>query len=314
MYWKIKSAIQNTISLLPSEISYDVYCSLQRKFGGLRNINPTDKFIASMEVWNRILKQDQSPVGKVFLEVGTGRIPLMPIGYWLMGAEKIITIDVNPYLKRDLLAEALCYMLDHKDEIHSLFGDLIDQKRLQALLALVEFDRKTSVDEVLKLCQISYVAPGDAANTGLPDECIDYHTSYTVYEHIPNKLLEKIIKEGNRITKNSGLFIHCIDYSDHFSHSDKSISAINFLQYSDKEWDKYAGNRYMYMNRLRHDDFLDLFEGASQVVIAVDPNVDHRSEKMLKSNKIKLVEKFRLKQESVLIISSSWITSKKIAT
>ena len=50
-----------------------------------------------------------------------------------------------------------------------------------------------------------------------------------------------------------------VDYSDHFSHSDQTISSINFLRYSDDEWQRYAGNRYMYMNRLRHDDVLALF-------------------------------------------------------
>ena len=50
-----------------------------------------------------------------------------------------------------------------------------------------------------------------------------------------------------------------IDYSDHFAHSDKNISAINFLQFNDEEFEELAGNRYMYMNRLRHSDFTAIF-------------------------------------------------------
>jgi hypothetical protein len=66
---------------------------------------------------------------------------------------------------------------------------------------------------------------------------------------------EKIINEGNRILSEEGLFVHLIDCSDHFSHNDKSISRINFLQYNVTQWNKLAGNRYVYVNRLRHDDF-----------------------------------------------------------
>ena len=33
-----------------------------------------------------------------------------------------------------------------------------------------------------------------------------------------------------------GLALYYIDLSDHFSHDDHSISAINFLQFSDEQW------------------------------------------------------------------------------
>jgi hypothetical protein len=33
---------------------------------------------------------------------------------------------------------------------------------------------------------------------------------------------------------------------------------------------RYAGNKYMYMNRLRHDDFLDLFKSFGQKIIEVE--------------------------------------------
>jgi hypothetical protein len=62
-----------------------------------------------------------------------------------------------------------------------------------------------------------------------------------------------------------GLFVHFIDHSDHFSHSDATISPINFLKHCESDWQGYAGNRYMYMNRLRHDDMIELIResGAS---------------------------------------------------
>jgi len=180
-------------------------------------------------------KRNRSPSGKVFLEVGTGRVPLVPLAYWLMGAESTITIDLNHYLKEELIAEHLRYIVENEEEILELFGSLIDRGRFNDLLNVAK-TFKSSAYEFLDLCRIIYIAPGDAANTNLPEHHIDFHTSYTVFEHIPPNVLVRILREGNRIIKGNGLFVHRIDYSDHFSHSDKNISAINFLQYSDDEW------------------------------------------------------------------------------
>jgi len=310
MHWKLKSKIQNAISLLPSAASYEAYYWVQRHFGGLRRVDPTSRFIAAIETWKKIQSQERSPTGKIFLEVGTGRAPIVPIAYWLMGAESTITVDLNPYLKEELIAEHLRYISENRDKIISLFGSLIDIQRFDALVNIGS-KSKLSASELLDLCQIVYIAPGDAANTNLPDQHIDFHTSYTVFEHIPPNVLPDILREGNRIIKTDGLFVHRIDYSDHFSHSDKNISAINFLQYSDNEWATYADNIYMYMNRLRHDDFLALFESVGQRIVAVEPSINERAEEMLKAKTLSLNDRFKSKTQEVLAITGAWILTEK---
>jgi len=130
---------------------------------------------------------------------------------------------------------------------------------------------------------IRYQAPGDAAHLDLPAGSTDYHVSFTVLEHIPPGVLQSILLEGKRVLKRDGLFIHTVDLSDHFAHSDGSISAINFLQFSEKEWMRYAGNRYMYHNRLRVDDYVDLFEAAGLQVLCIGSSTDARALKELGS-------------------------------
>ena len=117
-------------------------------------------------------------------------------------------------------------------------------------------------EKFLSEANIQYLAPADAANTRLPDESVDYHISTTVFEHIPRQDIERILKEAKRILKKDGIAIHFIDLSDHFQHQDKSITSINFLRYSDEEWDKIAGNQFAYCNRLRASDYFSLFEEA----------------------------------------------------
>lgn len=310
MYWKLKATIQNAVSLLPSGASYDAYYWIQRHFGGLRRVDPSCGLFAGIETWKRIQRRGCSPLGKVFLEVGTGRVPLVPLSYWLMGAESTITIDLNPYLKGELIAELMRCIIEKEKEILGLFGSLINRKRLDVLMNFAKKINPT-VDEFLNLCHIMYIAPADAANTLLPERHVDFHTSYTVFEHIHKNILINILKEGNRIIKDNGLFVHRIDYSDHFSHSDKKISSINFLQYSDDEWEKYAGNRYMYMNRLRHDDYLTLFISAGQKIVEVESDTDQRSEELLSTERFILNERFRSKPKEVLAISGAWIVAEK---
>ncbi len=310
MHWKLKAKIQSTVSLLPSSASYASYYWIQRHFGGLKQLNPISRLTAAIETWKQIQGQSYTPSGKVFFEVGTGRVPLVPLAYWLMGAEKTITIDLNPYLKTDLVAESLQYISENKEEILNLFGSLIDKKRFDELLAFSR-DSDFSVSTFLDLCRVNYISPGDAADTRLPEQSIDFHTSFTVFEHIPLEVLRKILEEGNRIIKDDGLFVHRIDYSDHFSHSDNTISAINFLKYSDDEWKRYAGNRYMYMNRLRHDDFISLFESVGHSIVEAEPTIDEHSQELLRNGSLQLNERFSSKPEDVLAIRGAWIMSQK---
>lgn len=310
MHWKLKSAIQNTLSLLPSSASYAAYYQVQRRFGGLRQVNPTINLRAGVETWKQIVEQDYDPLNKVFLEVGTGRATIVPLAYWLMGAKRVVTIDANPYVKAELIAEHVRYIATNRAEIEEIFGSLLDRQRFAKLLDFSQ--SKFDLDKFFTLCQIEYLAPGDASITSLPANSIDFHTSFTVFEHIPPEVLKQILQEGNRIIKDGGLFVHRIDYSDHFSHSDSTISAINFLQYSDEEWDKYAGNRYMYMNRLRHDDFIDLFKSVGHLIVEAKTYVSQRSQKLLQNKEIVLDPQFEAKSENILSIASSWIISRKI--
>lgn len=310
MHWKTKARIQNAISLLPSSASYAVYYWIQRNFGHLRRIEPIAELTAAIDIWKRIQEQDVNPLGKVFLEVGTGRVPLVPLAYWLMGAEKTITIDLNPYLKAELVTENLKYISENREEILTLFGSLIDENRFNELMAMSESSH-LSMPALLDLCRVKYVAPGDAANTDYSDNFFDFHTSYTVFQHIPFDVLKQILEEGNRITKSDSLFVHRIDYSDHFAHSDTSISAINFLQFSDNEWERIAGNRYMYLNRLRHDDYLSLFESVGHHILEVQPYTDQRLQESMRQGNIELDKRFSVKSQDILAITGAWITSRK---
>ncbi len=231
----------------------------------------------------------------------------MPIAFWLLGAGEVTTVDLNPYLKYELIREDIKYIKRNEGETRQLFSEvpLVEERFLQ----LMGFDcSRLQLHDLVDMCNISYIAPGDAANLDLPSNSVDFHTSRNVFEHIPRHTLVSILNEGNRVVRNDGLFVHTIDYSDHFSHSDKSISPINFLQYSDREWAKYAGNRYMYMNRLRVDDVERIYQECNQKVLSIESAVDDGILDLLDGG-FTLDERFNGKSREVLSTTSSCIVS-----
>ena len=78
-------------------------------------------------------------------------------------------------------------------------------------------------------------------------------------EHIPKISINKILKEQYRILKKGGIISAKIDYSDHYAHTDKSISQLKFLKYTGRQWRKYNHKNH-YQNRLRHYEYLDIFK------------------------------------------------------
>ncbi|MFC1951163.1 methyltransferase domain-containing protein [Chloroflexota bacterium] len=309
MKWKLKSLIQNAVSMLPSSLSYRTYYWIQRRFGGLKHVDPRNDLAAGIEIAKRIKKMGHKVEGNVLFEIGTGRNAMAPLSYWLMGAEKTITIDLNPYLKEELVKESITYISSIKEEIIEAFGDNLSQRRLEKLIKFSQSNYNLA--SFLTFCHIEYIAPGNAANTSIPPDSIDFHTSHHVLEHIPPTEIKAILKEGNRITKHNGLFVHRIDHSDHFSHSDQSISTINFLQFNEKEWHKLAGNRYMYMNRLREDDYIKLFEAVNHNIMNIESTKDMKALDLVRKGGLKLNPRFGNKDDDTISIVNSWIISQR---
>ena len=76
-------------------------------------------------------------------------------------------------------------------------------------------------------------------------------------------------------------------------------------------WEKIAGNRYMYMNRLRHDDFIAIFATAGHRILLSVTDINKESEALLENELIKLDNRCKSKSRNVLSIIGSWIVSKK---
>ena len=274
MNWKTKAAIQRAFARLPFG-SEAAYYQLQRRFGNLRT--PESPLLMFREGAAPIfaeLRDCGVPVeGSRVLEVGTGHRIHMPLAFYLAGARSIISVDLYPILKRDLVMATVKELVEHSSEVCAAFQSVADQETVSRRLRKLT-DART-FEELASVMRLQYISPADATQTNLPDHSVDIHFSYTVFEHVPRAVLVGILREASRLVPPQGLICHHVDLSDHFSHADKSIGKINFLQFSSEQWRKIDNDRFGYQNRLRVDDYASIYKEARQRVVQwieiVDP-------------------------------------------
>jgi SAM-dependent methyltransferase len=279
MKWTNKAKIMKFCAALP--LGSLIYKEIQKKFGRLTS-EPSSRLTTAKKMAEFISNNGRKIEGKTFFEVGTGHVPVVPIGLFLCGAEKTVTVDLNRRLDLDLLGGALDWIALHSNQLEEEYASVVDAATFRKRLSLVSAFRNAP-DQFLKEANISYLAPADASKVDLSASSIDYHISNTVMEHIPAETIKKIFTEGKRLLKKDGLFVQFIDLSDHFKHQDKTISSINFLKYSDSKWLSMAGNQFAYCNRLRASDFTALFSELGLSTVDIQSEIDQESLNFLRN-------------------------------
>lgn len=284
MHWTAKAHIQRTCSKIPM-VGDLVYYGLQRAAGGLRHAPPpAPYFRAVRDIASDLQRAGVSLEGARLMEVGTGRGLEVPMGLYLCGAAAVHTYDLYRILLDWRIDAMLSYFAAQSaavaDELapFSAGGAAGVLERIRSLTA-----GQPSAAEAIRRMGIHYYAPADAAASGLPDGSIDAQISFTVFEHIPGEIIERILREASRVLRPGGVTVHHIDLSDHFAHEDGSISLVNFLQYPQKEWDRIAGNRYAYHNRLRVTPMHNHFRAAGHEILWHTTWRDERSERELRN-------------------------------
>jgi SAM-dependent methyltransferase len=187
-----------------------------------------------------------------FFEFGSGRDLIIPLAISAGGAKRFITVDIERLAKFDLVTS-------NAKVIASLSG--------AARPAL------SSWDDLERFWAVDYRAPADARATNFASSTVDCAVSVETLEHIPAVDIFEILKEVRRVLRPDGVALMQIDYGDHFKGFDPSISSFNFLTYCDEDWEPFQ-SRFQYVNRLRHSEYLGLFERAGFEIIVAYP--DHR--------------------------------------
>lgn len=238
---------------------------------------------------------DFDVAGKIGLEIGTGWVPTVPIIHWIMGTEHLYLTDVVRYLDEQTLGLARQNVQWH--------ADLIEQRLGIPQPALVE---RLSRARSLQDFGFTYLAP--VRWQSFEPASVDYVVSRAVLEHIPIGEIPNVLSSITRVLKPGGLSANIIDNSDHFQHSDKSITRLNFLKFSGATWSFICALTDQ-QNRLRHSDYRRFFSSSGLKTVCEERYLDHDALVALEDLQVHPTFK-RYQREDLAAVTSYFVLQK----
>jgi SAM-dependent methyltransferase len=304
MNWRVKGVTQKMLSSLPGGLTLNTW--LQTALGDLRDFEGA--IAGKIQDWVQSMKYlsdaGASIKGVHMMEIGTGWFPVLPVCFVLAGADSVATFDIVPHLTAGGMRRLLKALGKHIPLISETAQ--LSPKSLSERLELLS--RATSLKEQLNVGHINYFAPADAGSTGLESNSMDIVYSNSVFEHVPKETIRQLMVESYRVLKSGGVAMHNIGCNDHYAFFDKSISFVNYLQFSEKEW-RFWNNSLLYQNRLRAPELLQLLSGAGFEITAHRTNVRPGTLEGLRS--IRIAPEFRTFSEEDLVITTSDLVGRK---
>lgn len=300
MNWKLKANVLAVLSRVPGGAS--VYHGLQRLLGTNR-LDVEESLAQVLEIPEMIREAGGDPCRGCYLEVGTGWRPFLPFVLSLIGAERILTFDINPWLN-------YAYALETYRALGSQL-EMIAQRLSLPLPRLQERYRAaadaTDLAGLLRAFRVEYRCPADAAQTGLADASVDFVVSSNVLEHVPPDVIRRIHREAFRVLRPNGLAVHRFNPGDHSSLADPSVTAVNFLRYSPRQWHWWGGSGLGYHNRLRCPQHRRLLEEADFAVVTDRVRVDAPSLEGLSDGRLAVHPDFRDFSAEELAADYMWL-------
>lgn len=233
MDWRLKCLVMHALDHMPMRQA--AHKLLQRYFGGryFQTLTPALLSAYSFHVENF----KRLPAGSTVFEFGAGRNLLAPLLLSNAGASRLIAAD----LERIATLEQINHMILQLKDVRPGKWPMV-----------------STFDDLARFYRIEYRAPFDARTIDFADGSIDFIYSTSTLEHIPPEDIGTLLRECKRVLSSQGLMSFLIDYHDHYASADRSISMLNFYQFSDRQWRLFNPGSH-YQNRLRHCDHERIF-------------------------------------------------------
>ena len=153
--WILKAAIQKTISFLP--FRHNINFFFQKYI--TKGVRLTDALFSSklhhcQQHFTAHTVHGNKKPSFASLEIGTGWFPIVPIGLYLCGAEKIYSADIKSVLNKERLMETINKFIEYhnngslvkflpayqSDKINNISALLVENKNLNELLAQLNIE------------------------------------------------------------------------------------------------------------------------------------------------------------------------------
>jgi hypothetical protein len=254
MKWILKALLQRGLSALPDPNKWNYF--FQRKVSKTLPVSDEVFFERFQYAYERLAifqEYGTKPIEQLrCFEFGAGWDLAGPIAYFSMGINHQLLVDIRPGVRLELINDQLDKLARHIPELERVYGRSLRRPAVTTI---------NSISELKQHFGIEYRAPADARSTGLPDNSIDFISTNSTLEHIPEEDVQKILIECHRIITEEGLMVHFVDMKDHYAYFDSSVSVYNFLSLGTFAW-FIINSDLQYQNRLRISDYRKMFERA----------------------------------------------------
>jgi hypothetical protein len=305
-HWLIKSAIHRVISWLPNRQFWNGL--LQSSFTK-STVLTTSKFEGKVAECYRHFQAFTAfhQEGSEFaaFELGTGWHPIIPIGLYLCGANEVWTVDIEPLL-RPLAVRQTLEFYAHSEQAGRLEKLLPSRRldRLTSLKSITDQDSGATAAALLQRLNI-HVVVADAQKTPISSDSIVFFVSSGVLEYIPRTVLQGILKEFNRIGRRGAVMSHRLNLVDQYSYFDPSITAFNFLRFTEEQW-RRRNSPLIWQNRLRISDYRRLLTEAGFELVR-EESTSGKPDDLLR---VPLAPEFGHYSREDLLVLHSFLTAK----
>jgi SAM-dependent methyltransferase len=258
MKWQTKSSVLRALDMLPSggdNLHYFLQRNITRSLP--RSIQQILKYAASHRRHIEAFRSRGIELSNgLLMSFGAGWDLFENIVFYGYGINRQIVLDIKPLARIELIDGIAAYLSENPLEgaaprpFAPLGGDL--------------------KGGLLRHYGINYLAPTDARATTLAPGSVDMIATTNTLEHIPKDVIADIMKECRRLIAPHGVVSMTVDYSDHFAHADPSITVYNFLSIEAEKWRRHNVDRH-FQNRLRHSDYVRLFQEAAFKIVTQEP-------------------------------------------
>lgn len=303
--WVLKAIVQKTISFLP--FKHRINFLFQKYI--TKGVNLTEPYFEDRLTHYKHHSQFQKKYkntleGITVLELGTGWHPVVPIGFFLSGADQIFTVDISELTDRQKVLDTIQFFLKYQKEGRlSDFCEVLPQ-RLQVLKEIIAEQDAYDWDRLSAALNLRYLVV-DARKLPLENQVVDLITSNNTFEHVYADVLRDILLSFKRVLKSNGLMSHFIDMSDHFAHLDHSITIYNFLRFSEQEW-AMIDNSIQPQNRWRIPQFRELYQ---KLEIPITEELNRKGD-LEALNRVPIHPSFQHIAPADLAVSHSYVVSK----